>query len=197
MPTRGAAGDLLPINLDVLRRVTGGDAAASHRALQHFWRVNAVDVAALIQAIDTADIGATVREARCMLEVLAARGVQGADLLIAYPLQGPSLQRAGELAATSDRPAVGPGVTLNPLQATVTDAGYTYSSVSVAFERDKRSATLTVRAPETPIENTPEADARCEVGNSSVASARRITRPPCEPNRKPIHAMGTAQPGPL
>jgi len=42
---------------------------------------------------------ATVREARCMLEVLAARGTAGADLLIAYPLQGPSLQRAGALAA--------------------------------------------------------------------------------------------------
>jgi D-serine deaminase-like pyridoxal phosphate-dependent protein len=42
---------------------------------------------------------ATVREARCMLEELAARRIEGADLLIAYPLQGPSLQRAGALAA--------------------------------------------------------------------------------------------------
>jgi len=34
-----------------------------------------------------------------MLDVLAAHGTEGADLLIAYPLQGPSLQRAGALAA--------------------------------------------------------------------------------------------------
>lgn len=43
---------------------------------------------------------ATVREARCILDVLTGRGVTGADLLIAYPLQGPALTVAGDLAAT-------------------------------------------------------------------------------------------------
>ena len=61
-----AAGSVVPINLDVLRRVAGDDPAASERALQHFWRVNAVDVAALVQAIDSADLAATVREAHRM-----------------------------------------------------------------------------------------------------------------------------------
>jgi D-serine deaminase-like pyridoxal phosphate-dependent protein len=42
---------------------------------------------------------ATVREARCLLTVLEEREVTGADLLIAYPLQGPSLTVAGDLAA--------------------------------------------------------------------------------------------------
>ena len=42
---------------------------------------------------------ATVREARCLLTVLAERDVTDADLLIAYPLQGPSLTVAGDLAA--------------------------------------------------------------------------------------------------
>ena len=42
---------------------------------------------------------ATVREARCLLTVLAERGVTDADLLIAYPLQGPSLTVAGNLAS--------------------------------------------------------------------------------------------------
>lgn len=42
---------------------------------------------------------ATVREARCLLAVLDERGVSDADLLIAYPLQGPSLAVAGDLAA--------------------------------------------------------------------------------------------------
>ncbi len=66
-------------------------------------------------------------------------------------------KRALELAATSDRPASGPGVTLNPLNATITSDGYTYSSVSVMFDRAKRAATLTVHAPTAPVESTPEA----------------------------------------
>jgi benzoyl-CoA-dihydrodiol lyase len=66
-------------------------------------------------------------------------------------------KRALELAATSDRPTSGPGVTLNPLHATITSEGYTYSSVSVTFDRAKRAATLTVHAPAAPVESTPEA----------------------------------------
>ena len=66
-------------------------------------------------------------------------------------------KRALELAATSDRPFSGPGVPLNPLNAVISDDAYTYSSVSVAFDRAKRSATMTVRAPQTPVEQTPEA----------------------------------------
>lgn len=42
---------------------------------------------------------ATVREAQCMLEVLEQAPVTNADLLIAYPMQGPSLRRAASLAA--------------------------------------------------------------------------------------------------
>ncbi|MCR4373756.1 MAG: benzoyl-CoA-dihydrodiol lyase, partial [Acidobacteria bacterium] len=66
-------------------------------------------------------------------------------------------KRALELAATSDRPASGPGVTLNPLHATISAEGYTYSSVSVTFDRAKRAATLTVHAPAAAVESTPEA----------------------------------------
>jgi benzoyl-CoA-dihydrodiol lyase len=65
-------------------------------------------------------------------------------------------KRALELADGSDRPA-GPGITLNPLNATITNEAYTYSSVTVTFDREKRAATMTVRAPEAPVENTPEA----------------------------------------
>jgi benzoyl-CoA-dihydrodiol lyase len=63
-------------------------------------------------------------------------------------------KRAAELASKSDRPATGPGVTLNPLNATITEDGYSYSSVSVTFDRAKRAATMTVRAPEAPVENS-------------------------------------------
>jgi D-serine deaminase-like pyridoxal phosphate-dependent protein len=41
---------------------------------------------------------ATTREAFCMLRVLDVEAVQGADLLVAYPLRAPALGRAHELA---------------------------------------------------------------------------------------------------
>jgi D-serine deaminase-like pyridoxal phosphate-dependent protein len=41
---------------------------------------------------------ATVREAQCVLEVLEQAEVSEADLLIAYPMQGPALKRAAALA---------------------------------------------------------------------------------------------------
>jgi len=65
--------------------------------------------------------------------------------------------RAQELAATSDRPAAGPGITLTPLTPKVTDDSLTYSAVSLQIDRDKRSATLTVNGPEPGQPNTPEA----------------------------------------
>jgi benzoyl-CoA-dihydrodiol lyase len=65
--------------------------------------------------------------------------------------------RAQELAATSDRPASGPGITLTPLTPKVTDDTLTYSAVSLQIDRDKRSATLTVNGPEPGQPNTPEA----------------------------------------
>jgi benzoyl-CoA-dihydrodiol lyase len=65
--------------------------------------------------------------------------------------------RAQELAATSDRPASGPGITLTPLTPKITDDSLTYSAVSLQIDRDKRSATLTVNGPEPGQPNTPEA----------------------------------------
>src|ERR1044071_7723162 len=51
-------------------------------------------------------------------------------------------KRARELAASSDRPATGPGVALNPLNPTVTPDALTYSSVTLTFNRAKRTAEL-------------------------------------------------------
>ena len=65
-------------------------------------------------------------------------------------------KRAQELAAASDRPADAPGIRLNPLAVQETDAGLTYSSVTVEIDRARRSATLTVRAPEGAQPSTPE-----------------------------------------
>jgi benzoyl-CoA-dihydrodiol lyase len=55
--------------------------------------------------------------------------------------------RAQELAAKSDRPASGPGITLTPLTPTVTGDRVTYSAVDLGIDRDKRVATLTVTGP--------------------------------------------------
>ena len=55
--------------------------------------------------------------------------------------------RARELAAASDRPASGPGITLNPLNPTVTPDAIQYSAVSLALNREKRTADLTIAAP--------------------------------------------------
>jgi benzoyl-CoA-dihydrodiol lyase len=66
-------------------------------------------------------------------------------------------KRAAELAARSDRPARGPGVTLGPLNAQESADQVTYSSVSFAIDRAKRTATIIVQAPSAPVESTPEA----------------------------------------
>src|ERR671935_2033054 len=66
-------------------------------------------------------------------------------------------KRARELAALSDRPARGARITLNPLNPTVSESGITYSAVTLAFNRAKRTADLTLHAPSGPQPSTPEA----------------------------------------
>src|SRR3954469_13268922 len=56
--------------------------------------------------------------------------------------------RAQEVAATSHRPHPLKGITLTPLAPKVSDDAIVYSSVEVRFEREKRSATLTVTGPD-------------------------------------------------
>src|SRR5258708_25065389 len=63
---------------------------------------------------------------------------------------------APEMAATSDRPASGPGITLNPLNATVTESAIKYSAVTLTIHRDKRTADLTVQAPSGSQPSTPD-----------------------------------------
>jgi benzoyl-CoA-dihydrodiol lyase len=65
-------------------------------------------------------------------------------------------ERARFLAGTSDRPSGGPGITLNALNPTVSESAVTYSAVSLAFNRDKRTAELTVHAPTGPQPSTPD-----------------------------------------
>ncbi|HET9369070.1 MAG TPA: 2,3-epoxybenzoyl-CoA dihydrolase [Vicinamibacterales bacterium] len=66
-------------------------------------------------------------------------------------------KRAHELAALSDRPAAGPGIALGPLALAESADQLAYSAVTVDLDRAKRVATITVKAPEAPVESTPAA----------------------------------------
>jgi benzoyl-CoA-dihydrodiol lyase len=66
-------------------------------------------------------------------------------------------ERAQALAAQSDRPAAGPGISLRPLEARESGTGVEYSTVSFTIDRSARVATLVVRAPEKAVESTPDA----------------------------------------
>jgi benzoyl-CoA-dihydrodiol lyase len=57
-------------------------------------------------------------------------------------------QRARKLAEESNRPTGANGVALTPLKRTVDEAGLHYGYVDVKCNREARTATLTVRAPE-------------------------------------------------
>src|SRR5579864_5139763 len=65
--------------------------------------------------------------------------------------------RARELAGKSDRPAAGPGITLNPLNPAVSKDAIAYSSVTLTMNHPKRTAELTVKAPEGPQPSNPDA----------------------------------------
>jgi len=104
---------------------------------------------------DLADVFGTVAEG-----VKGRRAVEWRLVDAVYPrsqFAEAVARHARELAAQSDRPATGPGITLGPLGATVTADSVTYSSVSMSIDREKRVATLTVRAPDAPVEVTPAA----------------------------------------
>jgi benzoyl-CoA-dihydrodiol lyase len=63
---------------------------------------------------------------------------------------------AQELAAQSDRPANGKGIRLQPLGAERSADGIRYKYVTLAIDRDARTATLVVRAPDAPQPEDPE-----------------------------------------
>ncbi len=65
-------------------------------------------------------------------------------------------QRALKLAGQSDRPAGAKGVILTSLSKTSDEAGLHYGYVDVLWNREARTATITVRAPESATEDTLE-----------------------------------------
>jgi benzoyl-CoA-dihydrodiol lyase len=65
--------------------------------------------------------------------------------------------RARALAGSSDRPTTGPGITLTPLNPASSPDGVNYSAVSMTIDRERRAATITVRAPEEAQPESPQA----------------------------------------
>jgi benzoyl-CoA-dihydrodiol lyase len=63
-------------------------------------------------------------------------------------------QRATALAEQSDRPGGAAGVTLTPLVRTIDEAGLHYQYVDARLDRAARTVTITVRAPESVVEQT-------------------------------------------
>jgi len=94
---------------------------------------------------DLADVFGTVAEV-----VKGKRAVEWRLVDAIYPtsqFKQRVAARAQELAAKSDRPANGAGITLTPLTPTVTDDRVTYSAVDLRIDREKRVAVLTVTGP--------------------------------------------------
>jgi benzoyl-CoA-dihydrodiol lyase len=65
-------------------------------------------------------------------------------------------ERARKLAEQSDRPSDAKGVPLTPLKRTIDDAGVHYEYVDVRVNREARTATVAVRAPESAPEDSLE-----------------------------------------
>ncbi len=105
---------------------------------------------------DLADIFGTLAEG-----VKGKRAVEWRLVDAVYPaskFKDAVKDRALKLAAQSDRPASGPGVALNPLNAQVAESGRVeYSSVSLIVDRNKRTAEIFVRAPQAPVESSIDA----------------------------------------
>jgi benzoyl-CoA-dihydrodiol lyase len=65
-------------------------------------------------------------------------------------------KRAQALAAQSDRPSSGPGITLGALNPEISEDAFQYSSVRLEIDRARRVATLTVTAPTGDQPTTPD-----------------------------------------
>jgi benzoyl-CoA-dihydrodiol lyase len=65
--------------------------------------------------------------------------------------------RARELAARSDRPTTGPGISLTPLRPVVTENEVRHSAVRLAIDRERRVARITVTGPDGPLPEDPDA----------------------------------------
>ncbi|MBM3820312.1 MAG: benzoyl-CoA-dihydrodiol lyase [Acidimicrobiia bacterium] len=104
---------------------------------------------------DLADVFSTVAEG-----VKGKRAVEWRLVDAVYPksrFEQDVQRRARELAAQSDRPSSGPGIELRPLNAKQAESRIEYTTVTLAIDRVRRTAELTIAAPEGPQPESPDA----------------------------------------
>jgi len=97
---------------------------------------------------DLADDFSTLTEG-----VRGKRAVEGRFVDAVYPtskFQEAVAKRAQELAAKSDRPKSGPGITLGPLSPAIDGDRIRYQYVTGSIDRAKRLCELTISAPDSP-----------------------------------------------
>src|SRR3954464_10771509 len=102
---------------------------------------------------DLADVFSTVAEG-----VKGRRAVEWRLADAVYPtsrFKDEVARRAGELAELSDRPSGAHGIELQPLRPVVTTDSLEYEHVTLRIDRARRTAELTVKAPELPQPSTP------------------------------------------
>ena len=119
-----------------------------------------------------------VRHDRADIFCTSVEGVRGQRAVewrlvdaIAKPAQFAAAvhERAEKLAATSARPADAKGVALPRLERSESADGIRYEHVAVAIDRDKRTATIVVKAPD---RRAAERHRRHRSGRRSVVAAR-------------------------
>ena len=104
---------------------------------------------------DLADVFATVAEG-----VKGRRAVEWRLVDAVHPtsqFRERVARRARELASGSDRPASGPGISLNPLERRLSGDMWQYSAVTVEIDRARRVATVTMAGPDAAEAADPEA----------------------------------------
>ena len=114
---------------------------------------------------DLADDFSTLTEG-----VRGKRAVEGRFVDAVFPtskFQESVAKRAQELAAKSDRPKSGPGITLGPLSPAIDGDTIQYKYVKGTIDRAKRTCELTISAPDSP--QPASADAYVAAGDSSWA----------------------------
>src|SRR5438067_1581918 len=85
-------------------------------------------------------------------------------------------QRALKLAELSDRPVGAKGISLTPLKKVSDDSGLHYEYLDVQFNRAARTATITVRAPESVGEQTVEKALAAAANWWPLPMANRLSR---------------------
>ncbi|MEA2719744.1 MAG: benzoyl-CoA-dihydrodiol lyase [Candidatus Eremiobacteraeota bacterium] len=83
-------------------------------------------------------------------------------------------ERTAAHVAASPRPANAHGIALRPLRRTIDEHGYHYANVDVALDREQRTATVTVRAPQGAQPDTPDAIAAAGDAWWPLALAREL-----------------------